>query len=81
MPTKLSGIQKGRIVFSDEELETIRELYKTESCSDIADQLGVSAPTIRNLVKSKGFERAPGWDCHKYANRYTRNYKHNIRKT
>ena len=65
-----------RIVFSEEEIAYMREAYKTESCGDIADKLGVSSQTISTYAREHGFERAPEWSKKNYYGRYTKNYKH-----
>lgn len=63
--------------WSKEELNYLRERFATESASDIADVLGVSAPLVAFKARELGLQKAPGWNKQAYRNRYVNNYSGN----
>ena len=63
-----------KIIFSDEQKAYIREHFPTEAASDIADVIGVSAPTVIKCAREMGVEKAKGWSSQMYHGRYVNNY-------
>ena len=67
-------------VFTEEELEYIREHYPTEAGCDVADHLGMSYALVNRAADEMGIEKYKNWNTQAYQGRYIRNYKHNVRK-
>ena len=67
-------------VWSDWQVDYVREHFPYEAAVDIADVIGVSSTLIRKKALEMGLKKSPDYDRKKYFHRYIKDYKNNIRK-
>ena len=62
-------------VWSDEDLNYLREHFPVESATDLADHFGLSYTTVRLKAMELGLKKAPGYSPKQFRNRYVKGYK------
>lgn len=62
-------------IWSESELNYLREHYPIEPMCDIAEYLGISAYCVRTKATELGLKRAEGWSHVQYMARYVKHYK------
>jgi hypothetical protein len=63
-----------KIVWTDEMLQTISDLYPTTPSADIADMIGVSDATVRTKAAELGIKHDPSFCCSQFMGRYTKRH-------
>ena len=64
-----------KIIFTEVQLDYIREHYPHDAQCDIADYLGVSPGVIRATANRLGLKKSSDWSPLKYRNRIVKTYK------
>lgn len=76
-----TSMQGKRLLWDDATIELLRRKYPTTPASDIADEIGCSAPSVMRMAKKLGIEKDPSFDRNNYIGRYARNRgRYNIYK-
>ena len=70
---KLGGVTK---VWSESEIEYLKEHFPYETARDIADHLKISDCTVRNKARQMGLKKSKDYDPAKYRWRYVKDYKY-----
>ena len=69
------------IVWTEEMVATLRELYPTTPATDLADIFGCSSASVLYKAHKLGLKRDPSFDTHNFIGRYTKKRgKYNIYK-
>ena len=63
-------------VWSEEQINLLKELYPTSALIDLSEMIGFSQPTIRKKAIELGLKKEDGYDIRKFNGRYIRDYKH-----
>ena len=75
----MGRIACNKIIWTDEMIQTIRDLYPTTPSCDIADMLGVSDDTVRRKANELGVKHDDSFRTQNFRGRYTRRHgKYNI---
>ena len=72
--TKMDKSQHYKIIWTEEALQTIRDLYPTTPSNDIADMLGVSDDTVRRKAIELGVKHDENFKTQNFRGRYTRRH-------
>ena len=75
----MGRIACNKIIWTDDMIQTIRDLYPTTPSCDIADMLGVSDDTVRRKANELGVKHDESFRTQNFRGRYTRRHgKYNI---
>lgn len=75
----MGRIACNKIIWTDEMIQTIRDLYPTTPSCDIAVMLGMSDDTVRRKANELGVKHNDSFRTQNFRGRYTRRHgKYNI---
>lgn len=66
-----------RIIWTEEQVEYLREHWAQESLGDIAYYLRISPGVVRSKARELGLQKSEDWSKRRYFHRYVRHYKNN----
>ena len=70
----MGRIACNKIVWTDEMIQTVRDLYPTTPSCDIADMLGMSDDTVRRKAIELGVKHDENFKTQNFRGRYTRRH-------